>query len=240
MSDEDCDNILEVTYRDFDATHPDMERSNPGDVVRHNLVLLELGVDKKPVFASSVGCPRVALRPSTPGECDNWTVTEPVIESAQSFDQWYRTIDGVNIEIPKTLELTATSAGESVFDSTSFFPLGSTEGYGVAPTPDHHLKSNFLFTTEIHVRFTYVLGQVFTFRGDDDLWIFVNDRLAMDLGSMHAAEAGTIDFDAQAAELGIAPGQSYAMDIFHAERHTQESNFRFETNISCFEPVVIK
>ena len=238
--DEDCDSILEVTYRDFDETHPDMERDNPGDVVRHNLVELELGSDKKPVFASSVGCPRVMERPSQPGECDNWTVTEPVIESPESFDQWYRTVDGVNLEIEKTLELTATGTGDYVFDSTSFFPLAPSEGFGIAPTPDHHLMSNFLFTTEIHVRFRYVSGQVFTFRGDDDLWIFVNDKLAMDLGSMHAAEVGTIDFDAQASELGIVAGQSYDMDIFHAERHTLESNFRFETNISCFEPVVIK
>lgn len=238
--DEDCDNILEVTYRDFDATHPDMERDNPGDVVRHNLVELELGPDKKPVFASSVGCPRVMERPSQPGECDNWTVTEPVIESRQSFDQWYRTIEGVNLEIQKTLELSATATGDYVFDSTAFFPLAPTEGFGIAPTPNHHLMSNFLFTTEIHVRFRYVSGQVFTFRGDDDLWIFVNGKLAMDLGSMHSAEVGTIDFDAQASELAIVPGQSYDMDIFHAERHTLESNFRFETNISCFEPVVIK
>ena len=238
--DEDCDNVLEVTYRDFDQTHPDMERANPGDVVRHNLVQLELGADKKPVFASSVGCPRVEARPSQPGECDNWTVTEPVIESQASFDQWYRTVAGVNLEIEKTLELTATAAGDYVFDSTSFFPLGPNEGFGIAPTPNHHLMQNFLFTTEIHVRFTYVSGQVFTFRGDDDLWIFVNGKLAMDLGSMHAAEEGTIDFDAQQSELGIVAGQSYDMDIFHAERHTLESNFRFETNISCFEPVVIK
>jgi fibro-slime domain-containing protein len=53
-------------------------------------------------------------------------------------------------------------------------------------------------------------------------------------------EAGTIDFDAQAAELGIEPGGSYSMDIFHAERHTTASNFRFETNISCFRPGVAR
>jgi hypothetical protein len=30
------------------------------------------------------------------------------------------------------------------------------------------------------------------------------------------------------------------MDIFHAERHTYASNFRIETNIRCFQPVVVK
>jgi fibro-slime domain-containing protein len=217
-----------------------MERDNPGDVIRHNLVALELGTDNKPVFMDSVGCPRVVDTPSLPGQCDNWTVTEPVIDSAESFDQWYRTVEGINLEFQKTLELVDQGGGRYAFDSTSFFPLDSAEGFGVAPTPDHHLGENFLFTTEIHVRFQYEAGQVFTFRGDDDLWIFVNGRLAMDLGSMHAAEEGTIDFDAQAGDLGISVGRSYPMDIFHAERHSLESNFRLETNISCFEPVVIK
>ena len=62
----------------------------------------------------------------------------------------------------------------------------------------------------------------------------------MDLGGKHQKMEGTIDFDAQAADLGITSGVQYAMDIFHAERHTTESNFRIETNISCFIPVVIR
>jgi fibro-slime domain-containing protein len=28
------------------------------------------------------------------------------------------------------------------------------------------------------------------------------------------------------------------MDIFHAERHTVQSNFRIETSIACFQPVL--
>lgn len=76
----------------------------------------------------------------------------------------------------------------------------------------------------------------FTFRGDHDLWIFVNGVLALDVGGLHEALEGTIDFDAQASQLGITPGELYEMDIFHAERQTSESNFRIETNIRCFTP----
>ena len=32
----------------------------------------------------------------------------------------------------------------------------------------------------------------------------------------------------------LTPGQTYPMDIFHAERHTNESNFRIVTTIECF------
>jgi len=64
--------------------------------------------------------------------------------------------------------------------------------------------------------------------------VFVNGKLALDLGGVHGAQEDTIDFDAQAGALGITPGNTYALDVFHAERHTSESNFRIETSIECF------
>ena len=235
--DPDCDNILEVTFRDFNETHPDFEMLFMGDVVRMQLVEAALGADSKPVFKDSIGC---APADNDPTVCHMYYFPDkPVITSAETFNQWYRTDPAVNIELPKTLELTDNGAGQLVYDSTMFFPLGPNEGYGVSPA-NHDMMQNFLFTTEIHVRFTYRAGQAFTFRGDDDLWIFVNGKLALDLGSLHNAEEGTIDFDAQAATLGIVPGGVYPMDIFHAERHTRASNFRFSTNIACFVPGVIE
>ena len=37
-----------------------------------------------------------------------------------------------------------------------------------------------------------------------------------------------------ATALGIQIGNMYPMDIFHAERHTDASNFHVETTIDCF------
>jgi len=236
--DEECDSILDAVYRDFSETHPDFEMNFAGDVVRLNLIEPTLGPESKPVFLDTVGCPPAQADPRT---CDNWTPTGEVLSTAENFDQWYRTVDGVNYEFTGQLELVEdeTNPGTFVYDNSEFFPLAPEDGYGVPPTAEH-LNRNYLFTTEIHVNFTYESGQTFGFRGDDDLWIFVNNRLALDLGSMHAAVEGVIDFDALATELGISPGGVYPMDIFHAERHTYDSNFRFETNIACFVPVVLK
>jgi fibro-slime domain-containing protein len=233
---DECDGKIPVVYRDFSQAHPDFEMAFSGDGVRRQLLSPMLGAGDKPVFLSSVGC---SGQRGTPMACrTDFNPNQTVITSAASFDQWYRDVAGVNLPFPSELELTETApnSGVYVFKSNDFFPLSPTEGFGVTPP---NQGKNFLFTTEIHLNFAYIAGQRFTFRGDDDLWIFINKRLALDLGSMHSEEEGTIDFDARAAELGIGPGGVYAMDIFHAERHTSASNFSIETNIACFTPVIV-
>lgn len=167
------------------------------------------------------------------GTCGQWTITPAsyAIKSAATFDQWYTTVEGINKEVPGEIPLTEMPAGSgiSVYDTNAFFPIDG-KGFETAPGAMH----NYHFTTEIHVKIKYEAGQKFTFRGDDDLWIFVNGQLALDVGGQHQALEGVVDFD----KLGLTVGSSYPMDIFHAERQTAESNFRIETNIKCFEPVV--
>ena len=67
--------------------------------------------------------------------------------------------------------------------------------------------------------------------GDDDLWVFINKRLAIDLGGLHSQQTDTIDLDDEAARLGLTRGTVYSLDLFHAERHTNQSNFRIDTNL---------
>lgn len=234
--DAEGDEVLHVVYRDFKETHPDFEMEFRGDVVRRKLVDSVLGADQKPVFVSPIGCP---WDETSPVNCANWEVATPVLSTKENFEQWYHDVPDVNLRIEGTLGLFTDGSGRHIYSSDAFFPLGPDEGFKETPR-GHYLGQNFLFTTEIHVTFTYVEGQTFSFFGDDDLWIFVNGTLALDLGSMHAKALGTIDFDAQAAALGITPGNSYAMDVFHAERHTDGSNFRIETNISGFVPVMVR
>jgi len=171
------------------------------------------------------------------GTCTKWDITPASysIKSSTTFDQWYNTVEGVNKEIQGEIPLVEMpqGSGVSVYDTNAFFPIDNM-GWGNTPGQAH----NYHFTTEIHVKFKYQKGQKFTFRGDDDLWIFVNGKLALDVGGQHQALKGVIDFDTMASALSIVDGGSYPMDIFHAERQTTESNFRIETNIRCFEPVV--
>jgi len=250
---DDCDSLLEITVRDFDESHPDMQRSDPGWGPLAGVLETGLNADRKPIFSSIDGTHTWKTDqedgalvkncwdsgPGTPETCYAGTVS--MFDGAESFNDWYHDTSA-NMRFEKQLPMVEDppGSGNFVYDSEAFFPLSPDEGFGITPSSDNPTQQNYLFTTEIHLLFTYREGQRFTFRGDDDLWIFVNGKMALDLGGMHLPFTGTLDFDAQAEDLGIAPGYIYNMDIFHAERRTVGSNFRIETNISCFIPVVIE
>jgi fibro-slime domain-containing protein len=197
---------LVATVRDFQNSFPDMEPMNFVD--DPGIVAAELGPDDKPVYAHAGA---------------TLTVSGP-----DSFSQWYRDAPGVNLSTIISLPLSpsATKKGVYAYENTSFFPIDNqlfgNEG-------DSH---NYHFTLEVATRFRYQGGETFTFSGDDDVWVFINRKLAIDLGGIHSAESQTVDLDAQAVALGLANGELYPMHIFFAERHVIGSDFVVETTLS--------
>jgi fibro-slime domain-containing protein len=199
---EGCGSVLTGVLRDIRERHSDFG----GDItnLQRGLVQDTLGADGKPVLSANFD--------------------DGFIQSAESFRQWYQSEPEVNFPYALALYL-APNNGKFSFESHDFFPVDGT-GFG-----NEGQNHNFSFTFELHTRFRYQGGEVFQFSGDDDLWVFVNGRLAIDLGGVHAAANQNINLDNAANRLGIAPGNEYALDFFQAERHATQSNFQIDTTL---------
>jgi fibro-slime domain-containing protein len=200
--------VLHTVVRDFHATHPDFELPLQGDHLDPGIVAPMLGADDKPVYAGNP--------------------TTETTSGAASFDQWYRDVPGQNETTTLDLQLVTVPALPDIYiySNDRFFPIDNrlfgNEGY----------PHNYHFTLETHTHFRYLAGQSFSFSGDDDVWVFINRRLAIDLGGIHSALGRTVNLDDIAGSFALTPGQTYQLDIFFAERHTVASDFVVETSIA--------
>jgi len=110
--------------------------------------------------------------------------------------------------------------------------LGWNAVAGATPQTDvgsDGVRHNFAFTSELHYPFTYDASKppTFDFTGDDDVWVFINGHLAVDLGGIHAATNGSVTLDAaHATQFGLVNGGMYSIDMFQAERFTKQSTYR--------------
>ncbi len=85
---------------------------------------------------------------------------------------------------------------------------------------------------ESHAKFTYKKGLRFGVRGDDDIWVFIGKKLALDLGGTHLATPGYVDLDQISDWNGNAlkVGDEYPIDIFFCDRRTAMSNMNIYSN----------
>lgn len=156
-----------------------------------------------------------------------------------AFDQWFRDVPGTNVRIDIPFTLTRGPDGSYGYDSQvsglplspnapakQFFPIddGSPHASPFGNQGDPH---NYSFTCEVHTTFTYSGGEFLHYRGDDDVWVFIDGKRVINLGGIHDPETGDVQLDA----LGLTKGHDYPLDFFFAERHKYGSNVLFSTSL---------
>ncbi len=95
------------------------------------------------------------------------------------------------------------------------------------------------------------VSQLFEFSGDDDVWVFIDGELVLDLGGDHKMATGSINFNTKTATVTTGtqslesvtrngafefdnqdPTQTHTLTMFYMERGMIESNLKFGFNFS--------
>ena len=88
---------------------------------------------------------------------------------------------------------------------------------------------------------------VFEFSGDDDLWVFIDGKLAMDIGGIHQPTSGTINFAEKKVTVNgqqqnfdfskLYDGKKHTLQVFYIERGGCDSNCKIKFNMTQYGDV---
>jgi len=118
--------------------------------------------------------------------------------------------------------------GEPTRSDLKWYLHGSTAIKGSEMAP-----SNMLFCLENHSEFIYNPEQEFYIRGGDDIWVYIDNKLVVDLGGNHLAAPGHVILKDMTPAL--VSGEKYPIDIFFCNRRTTMSDLRISTNIPLIQ-----
>lgn len=158
--------------------------------------------------------------------------------SGREFARWFNTSEGKSKNVPSVLNMIYKESDSSFrYENSSFYPLDDVTVLSDSKGADGH---NHLFTLSLGVPFKVLRSgdEQFEILADDDTWVFINNKLALDMGGIHDAvkgvfritengevetAIGTEDFAYSGIKLDSS--DSAIVRIFHADRDSSSSVF---------------
>jgi fibro-slime domain-containing protein len=132
-------------------------------------------------------------------------------------------VDDVAFSASEKQKAQIPSRPEGMYDASGTWPFeGDVTG--------NNVLHNFSFTSEVRYWFKYDTSKPpkLSFVGDDDVWVFINKKLAVDLGGIHTPVEGAVTLDTTTAGKlgGMQNGKVYEIAVFQAERQTTCSSYK--------------